>query len=108
MDNLLEFVINPFGQVSHSAVNTADYGTGGPGLLVHFGSAVELWYPAWLLKASLEVGLVFFWELLLVGLYQQPELVCCSIKTTFSRLFGKKPVCLWIKEMVLQASLFVH
>ena len=57
VDNFLELHIYPFGEVPHAAVDAAHNGASFPlRLLVHFGSAVELWDPSFLFEASLEIG----------------------------------------------------
>ena len=68
MHNSLELNINPFGQVTHPAIDTADDGTGFPfGFLVNLGSAVELWDPPDFIETALEVDLLCFWELFIIS-----------------------------------------
>ena len=75
---------------------------------MHFGGAVELWHPAFLFEASLEIDLVFFRQLLLVRIYQPTELVCGRGEASFSGFFGEKSACGLVQQVVLQAALFVY
>ena len=70
MDHSLELNIHPFGEVAHSAVDAADYGSGFLlGLFVDLWSAVELRESSLLLPTSGEVNEVRVRDLLLVPVF---------------------------------------
>ncbi len=108
MSNSLELDIYPLGEVSHAAVDAANYGSCRPGVFVHFGSAVELGHPAFFLEASLEVGVFCFRQCFGVGLHKQLELEGGRIKSLFGFSLGEALVGCFVQEVVCEASLFVE
>ena len=77
VDYLLELRVNPFGEVSHAAVDAADYGACGPGGLVHLWGAVELGDTSRFLEAACEVDCFCSAEVLLVSLDEQVHCPFC-------------------------------
>ena len=104
----MELYIDPLGEVSHSAVDTADYGPEFPvGFLMHFGSAVELRYAAALFEASFEVFCFVLREQFLVGFDEPSEALFRGMKTLESSCLSEATVGFGVKQVVLEAAFFV-